>query len=233
MILLVKLILAHMAGDFLLQSNAWVKAKEDKKLKAYHLYTHALLHGVLIMLLVWDWGFLKWAAILAGSHLVIDAVKLLTQTEKQKPIFFFTDQALHLLAICTIYYWYQGFVIPFDVIINEREWFLITLIVFITFPTSIVIKMIIMNWSSQIDDIEKKSLKNAGKYIGILERLLVFTFVINSNWEAIGFLITAKSVFRFGDLTHEKDRKLTEYIMIGTLISFGIAILSGILYLKL
>ncbi|WP_332910802.1 hypothetical protein [Algoriphagus boritolerans] len=75
---------------------------------------------------------------------------------------------------------------------------------------------------------EGASLQNAGKYIGILERLFVFVFVITGKWEAIGFLLAAKSVFRFGDLRKSKDRKLTEYILIGTLISFGISILSGI-----
>ncbi len=69
------------------------------------------------------------------------------------------------------------------------------------------------------------------RYIGILERLFVFVFVVTNHWEAIGFLLAAKSVFRFGDLTSSKDRKLTEYILIGTLLSFGIAIFLGVLYL--
>jgi len=49
----------------------------------------------------------------------------------------------------------------------------------------------------------------------------------------VGFLLTAKSVFRFGDLKESKDRKLTEYILIGTLLSFGIAIIVGLSYLYL
>jgi hypothetical protein len=53
--------------------------------------------------------------------------------------------------------------------------------------------------------------------------------VILGRWEAIGFLLAAKSVFRFGDLKESKDRKLTEYILIGTLLSFGVAILIGII----
>jgi hypothetical protein len=76
-------------------------------------------------------------------------------------------------------------------------------------------------------------LNNAGKYIGILERIFIFTFVIMGKWEGIGFLLAAKSIFRFGDLKESKDRKLTEYILIGTLLSFGIAIAVGMLVLKL
>jgi len=46
-------------------------------------------------------------------------------------------------------------------------------------------------------------------------------------------LIAAKSVFRFGDLRESKNRKLTEYILIGTLLSFGIAIATGMAVLGL
>lgn len=70
-------------------------------------------------------------------------------------------------------------------------------------------------------------------YIGIIERILVFVFIVTNHWEAIGFLLAAKSVFRFGDLKRAKDRRLTEYILVGTLLSFGLAILSGMTTLYL
>ena len=85
------------------------------------------------------------------------------------------------------------------------------------------------NWSLEEDNSED-SLESAGKYIGILERLFVFGFILLNQWSAIGLLIAAKSVFRFGDLSRAKDRKLTEYILIGTLISFGLAIFIGPVY---
>lgn len=72
-----------------------------------------------------------------------------------------------------------------------------------------------------------------GKYIGILERLFVFIFVVTNHWEAIGFLLAAKSIFRFGDLRDSKDIQLTEYVLIGTLISFGLALLSGMVVVNL
>ena len=55
----------------------------------------------------------------------------------------------------------------------------------------------------------------------------MFVFIITNEWQAVGFLLAAKSVFRFGNLQEAKDRKLTEYILIGTLLSFGIAIITG------
>lgn len=93
--------------------------------------------------------------------------------------------------------------------------------------------IIFSKWDLKKITKDNESLKDAGKYIGILERLLVFAFIILDHWEAVGFLITAKSVFRFGDISNSKERQLTEYILIGTLLSFGIAILIGLLYLSL
>jgi hypothetical protein len=89
--------------------------------------------------------------------------------------------------------------------------------------------VLIKPWSETISNEKEQSLKNAGKYIGILERLLIFLFICTNHFEAIGFLLATKSVFRFGDLKESKERKLTEYILIGTLLSFGIALLVGLL----
>ncbi|MDK2969458.1 MAG: hypothetical protein PWQ65_561, partial [Bacteroidota bacterium] len=46
-------------------------------------------------------------------------------------------------------------------------------------------------------------------------------------------LVAAKSVFRFGDLKDSGNRKLTEYILIGTLLSFGIAIVTGMIVVSI
>jgi hypothetical protein len=56
----------------------------------------------------------------------------------------------------------------------------------------------------------------------------VLTFVLNLQFSAIGFMLAAKSVFRFGDLKDSKDHKKTEYIIIGTFLSFMMSILTGI-----
>ena len=72
-----------------------------------------------------------------------------------------------------------------------------------------------------------QGLPNAGKWIGFLERVLILTFIYTSNIEGIGFLLAANSVFRFGELNRTQDIKVTEYVLIGTFVSFTIAILIG------
>lgn len=53
-------------------------------------------------------------------------------------------------------------------------------------------------------------------------------FVLIGSIEGVGFLLAAKSVFRFGELNKAKEIRTTEYVLIGTLASFTIAILTGI-----
>jgi len=230
MMLLIKLLLAHIIGDFFLQPEKWVKEKEAKKLKSPKLYLHIAIHFALLFLILWDLSLWPVIIIVGFSHLIIDAVKLILQKKKNKRLFFFIDQILHVLVIIATYYVYTKTTLYFDDIFSEQHLLLITCLVFLTRPVSIIMKTIFTKWDITELTENNESLKDAGKYIGILERLLVFIFIITNHWEAVGFLITAKSVFRFGDLKKPKHRKLTEYILIGTLISFGIAIAVGLIF---
>jgi len=80
------------------------------------------------------------------------------------------------------------------------------------------------------------SLKDAGRWIGMLERILIITFIFINQYIGIGFLIAAKSLLRlidkpenaFGTSKPFSSRKHTEYVLIGTFLSFAIAILTGL-----
>jgi hypothetical protein len=228
MILLVKLVLAHCLGDFILQPNSWVKAKELKKFSAWQLYVHVTIHALLTLLIVGDVCYWPWVLLILITHLVIDGAKLVLQKKETTRKWFFLDQLLHIVVLITVYYYSteQETPIDFNWLIQNETIVLFTSIIFLTTPSSFIIKMIISKWSPSVsqDLPEDTSLQSAGMYIGILERLFVFGFIIVGEWETIGFLIAAKSVFRFGDLKEAQDRKLTEYVLIGTLISFGLAI---------
>ncbi|MGJ8738674.1 DUF3307 domain-containing protein [Zobellia laminariae] len=232
MILFTKLLLAHLIGDFLLQPNRWVIHKEANKEKSKYLYAHVLLHFALTMLLVWDLKFWKIALIIMVSHYFIDLAKLyVTPLFKLKSIPFFIDQVLHVLVLyCCVYY---GNLMEHTVALFENlDWPLVTAIVFVSSPAAIVMGKLLEAMSDKIE-LDHKSLPNAGKYIGIIERLFVLMFIIMGRWEAIGLLIGAKSVFRFNDLKESNNRKLTEYILIGTLLSFGLAVITGIIYVNI
>ncbi|PXY43426.1 DUF3307 domain-containing protein [Flavobacterium hydrophilum] len=229
MILFIKLFLAHLLGDFIWQPTSWIIHKEANRHKSIYLYLHILLHVFLAVIVVGEISFIPYAILIAVTHGIVDLIKLNFQKNKTKRIWFVIDQIAHLLILIGVVLLYQKDNLSF-LGFDNRFWILTTGIIIITKPTSIFIKTIISIWSPESQNSHQdNSLSNAGNYIGILERLFVVCFILTGHFEAIGFLLAAKSIFRFGDLKEAKDRKLTEYVMIGTLISFGIAILIGLI----
>ncbi|MEO0528123.1 MAG: DUF3307 domain-containing protein [Bacteroidota bacterium] len=227
--LFIKLFLAHLIGDFLLQPNRWVIHKESNKLFSKYLYFHVLLHFIVTMVLLWDISYWGIALVIMVSHYIIDAAKLYANAVfRNKSIPFFIDQFLHIGVLYACAY-YMNLAEHTLTLISQIDWGLVTAAVFVSYPAAIIMGKLLAGLSNQIE-LDHKSLPNAGKYIGIIERLFVLVFIILGRWEAIGLLIAAKSVFRFNDLKETNNRKLTEYILIGTLTSFGLAILTGVIY---
>jgi hypothetical protein len=224
MTLLLKLLLAHLAGDFLLQPIQWVSDKEAKKFRSRKLYLHVLIHGAITWLLVWDASFWFPVAIIIVTHYLIDLSKVLFQKPANHAVWFVVDQVLHLAVIATIWLSWEKPDLSDVHISIEQLVIIITAVVFLTNPASVIIKTIISQWTPDTFYAVSTSLPDAGKFIGYLERLLVLLFILFNHWEAVGFLLAAKSVFRFGNLKESHDRKLTEYVLIGTLLSFAIAL---------
>ncbi|PWS28954.1 DUF3307 domain-containing protein [Pedobacter yonginense] len=230
-IYLIKLILAHLIGDFFLQPNSWVKDKETKKLKSGKLYLHVAIHIVLIFIVFLSFDVWRAALSIGLLHLIIDACKALFQTKKNARILFFVDQVVHFSSIVFIWHLFYKGSIDISFLNHTNSWVIIAGALFLTMPTSILMRVIIAKWIPTNQPQSPQSLQSAGKYIGILERVLIFLFILTNHFEAVGFLLGAKSIFRFGDLKDAHDIKLTEYVLIGTLLSFGIAI--GIAMLSL
>ncbi|WKD84791.1 hypothetical protein KCTC32516_00125 [Polaribacter huanghezhanensis] len=224
--LAIKFILAHLAGDFLFQTDKWIEDKNEKKHKSSYLYWHLLIHFILLLFtLQFDFHYWVGIVIIIVSHYIIDLLKLNLNKKMNSQALFFTDQVLHFIVILGVVHYYIPFKIDLTSIYSTESLLLITFMLITTHVSSVVIKTLISKWK-----IDEESPNQAGKYIGMLERLFVFSFIILNYWEGIGFLLAAKSVFRFGDLSKAKDRNLTEYILIGTLLSFGIAIATAVGY---
>ncbi|WP_258104684.1 DUF3307 domain-containing protein [Marinoscillum sp. MHG1-6] len=231
-LLLLKFLLAHLIGDFVLQPNKWVSKKEAKKHKSIHLYLHVLVHAVTLIILLWfDFQYWLGMLIVIFSHLLIDLAKTQLNKRVNSHLLFFGDQVAHLLIIVGAVSIYSPIDWSLSPALTSKNYLLVISIILVTYVASVIMRIIFTRWD--LKENKKGSLKNAGQYIGILERLFVFSFVVMEHWEVIGFLLAAKSVFRFGDLSKSRDRKLTEYILIGTLLSFGLAIMVGMGYVYL
>ena len=231
-LLILKLILAHFIGDFVLQPSHWVDDKLEKKWKSKYLYWHVGIH-LIALLVILQFKHLGLVAIIIISHYLIDLGKLNFTNSKNYRWLFVLDQVLHLGVILLLVYWKEPFQMNLGYVFETNTLLLITFLVFVTYVSGILMRMLLAPYIEEVikgDNEDGGSLRNAGTYIGMLERLFVFGFILMGQWAAIGLLIAAKSVFRFGDLNKGKNRKLTEYVLIGTLLSFGLAILAGSLY---
>lgn len=220
---LAKLILAHLATDFLLQPTAWIESRKKGHFASVHLYLHCLVTAIVAALLI---GPRYWpvALIIFITHLLIDGWK---SYQKETVKYFLIDQALHLAVI--IGCWYAVFFNLGDVrsmaqkLNTKNLWILATAFVFVTQPAGILIGQLTKKWRAQIPDSD--SLGNAGKWIGVIERVLILALVINHQYASVGLLLTAKSLLRFNEPNRLEVK--TEYLLIGTLISFGLAVLTG------
>lgn len=232
-LLALKLVLAHFLGDFVLQPAKWVADKLEKKAKSKYLYYHVGVHLVALLLLL-QFKHVGSIAIIIVSHYLIDLAKLSLTNNKNFRWLFAVDQLAHLLVLAGIVYAIEAFTINFSFLLSPKMLLFCAMIAFVSYVSAILIKMLLAPYITELakdeEEGESTSLKNAGRYIGMLERIFVFVFILLGQWSAIGLLITAKSVFRFGDLNKGKNRKLTEYVLIGTLLSFGLAILAGLAY---
>lgn len=223
--LLLSLLLAHVIADFYLQNDKYCLQKEERKLKSWFLYVHSLLVGVVSWAFVPVYSFGLYALAIALSHLAIDIVKVYSA----KGLWSFTlDQFVHLTVLVAVSFSFNTvtelpvqsadcattFSIPLSILA----------ILLCIKPANILIKLILKKY--QIGEAQScENIKNAGALIGNLERILTIVFVIIGQYEAIGFIIAAKSILRFKDT----DTAKTEYVLAGTFLSFGIALLCGLL----
>jgi hypothetical protein len=243
MFLLLLFLLSHLLGDFFLQPSAWVQHKEARKWASPYLYLHVLLHFLLLLLLTRAANrdvslgshfseYLVPALVITVLHLLIDGLKLSRQQPATRRRWFLIDQGLHLLVLVLVWSWLKETPERFGWLVTPRFLSTATTTLFLLKPTSLLIKMVISRWSPEGPSSQPSesavSLQHAGALIGYLERLLVLVFILTDHWEGVGFLLAAKSIFRFGDLKEAQDRQLTEYVLIGTLLSFGMAVLTAL-----
>lgn len=234
-ILLIKLLLAHILTDFVFQPTSWVEKKQKKILSTSVFWLHILIAAGLSYLFVADWSNWKIPLAIFLTHGIIDATKLVLDKKEIKNIsstaLFLIDQFLHILVIAVIWLASSSQIeasLTKFIVVHQKEFLvLITAIIALTSPTGIVIGKIVEPFRKKIDTDD--SLKNAGTYIGVFERLMVLIFILGNQFAAVGFLLASKSILRISKDSDKEGRKKTEYVLVGTLLSFFSAIVIGLL----
>ena len=189
-------------------------------------------------------GALMGALIVAATHFVIDALKVIYENQcekrrhnkqdeknKSKCVWpFVIDQALHLLVIFATAFILdkvcQGYRCWMD-IIDDGVLLIILAFIAVAKPANIFVRLCLKSAEINMGDESANNDKfHSGKIIGTCERFLILVFVLLSQYEAIGFLVAAKSILRFGST---KESEKSEYVLAGTLLSIAVAIVLGLI----
>lgn len=231
LILFLKLLLAHIVGDFVLQTKTLVLKRGENVL---YLLLHTLIHVLLLCIVFFPAITDAWFPILSigVAHLAIDSLKIWAEKiwPTKPTTLFLADQLLHILVILAVVLGTYSF--PETLLANlSVAKLLLYLIAFLLLAvvSPIFLRVFFTKWNQEqaVQSKRSETLFDAGLLIGIMERLMIVFFILAGFLEGIGFLLAAKSIFRFGDLTNAKDTKFTEYVLVGTLASFLIAMAVG------
>lgn len=209
------LLLAHVLADFVFQTR-WIALNKRR-------FPVLLLHGAIVLALmqaalgrVDAWELLA----LALLHIAVDGAKTRLSTPGLGA--FLADQGAHLATLAALAalrpdLWAGGAWAGLAWLPGLMA--LLAGAILATRAGGFAVGLLMAPWA---DDDLPKGLTNGGKLIGLLERGLIFLLVMVHQPAGIGFLIAAKSVLRFE--TTSKDQRAGEYVIIGTLASFGWAL---------
>ncbi len=232
---LLVLLLAHLVGDFLLQPSVLI----SKKKKITWLLIHSLVHGALAYLLMGAWNMWLPPLIITFTHFLFDGIKNRVISKDKKGdslIVFVIDQALHFIVLVLMvqFFYIPNAVLPvclnlYPAVAAPVLLILVGVLLLVPFG-GILIDYVTHPFQEQLHrkfhpnslrPIE--GLKEGGRIIGYLERLLIFVFILSGEFAGVGFLVAAKSILRFGEIKDNENRKQSEYIIIGTFASFLLA----------
>jgi len=207
----------HFIADFLLQPDSLV----NKKSNPFYLIIHAVIHALLVYVLLQNWTVWLVPVLVFVFHIVIDYIKQVKTGGLDSAKIMLVDQVAHLASLLLIVLFVEltlpviAFTgIGYEVIIMLAAYSIVV-------PGSGFFIGRYMKEVFKENDIPAEGLKNGGKLIGQLERLLILILIIIGQPLGIGFLVAAKSILRFKE---SKIQLVAEYVIIGTLLSFTLAI---------
>ena len=97
--------------------------------------------------------------------------------------------------------------------------------VLLTAPANWFIRQILTN----VRAVASGGTDGAGRWIGILERLLIFLLVLGDEAGAAALVVAAKAILRFPEISGDEPHLGAEYVLIGSLSSWLLAIAGGLI----
>lgn len=242
-------IFAHMVSDFIIQSDKTVEEKSKKLFKGFLRHFFEVFIPLLAVLLLQFKFFdiIIYSIIIALTHIIIDMSKILIKQnyiENLSAGLLVFDQLLHISIVIIIAILFdikfihnsylEGILPVFNneylnyvqvnayIILKKVELYSI-IYIFFGIGAGVFIGNYLKPFKPENQEINPLK---AGKYIGIIERFVIITLSMLSQFNAIAFIVAAKSLARHEDLN---KRGFAEYYLLGTLLSIFTGITGGLL----
>jgi hypothetical protein len=161
---------------------------------------------------------------IAVLHVLIDRVKIAVEVRTGPSLVaFLADQGIHVLVVVIggVFLANEPMRLHFfPPTVLAAVFFVSAGFVFLAVGGSAVTRLVLRRFAIS----EPEGQPDAGHAIGVLERLIVFVFVLGGQWAAAALVGAVKSLARWESL---KERRFAEYYLVGTLTSVFVAILVG------
>ncbi len=223
-------LVAHLVADFFAQPESMSDKKREKGSGSWHLYTHILIVFTASLLMTLTVKFIFYALAITAIHFIIYLFKsYIERTMKTNfnHYLLFIDQLLHVVAIFVAVAIYSTNNNPIPAYLDfftMNQLLIFSGLLICMKPANVIIRSCLSSLHLyDMMEIESE-LQRAGRWIGTVERVMALALVMLQQYTAIGFIIAAKSILRY----NENKTGKTEYVLIGTLLSFSIPLLIGI-----
>jgi len=239
------LLLAHLLGDFPLQSE-WISKSKGASLRS--LILHGVVHFILAWISLLVFTQVRLLSISSQSvvfgylivHLLIDKLKNWLTVRKALPDdckIFLLDQLFHLIVVAIAAILLTGsqageLIRSVRLSASVKTHILEVAIIYVAviFGGGYLIRYLTKGLALDTPAESPAQLENAGLYIGGIERFLVVTAIAIQSPALAGLILTGKSIARFPEF---KEARFAEYYLIGTLLSVSLSVIGGIILLEL
>ncbi|KAA3605091.1 MAG: DUF3307 domain-containing protein [Planctomycetota bacterium] len=227
------LLAGHFLGDFVIQTERMAREKSQR---FPVLIEHVLFLGltqILCYLPLLNQQALLGLGVLTLAHGLIDWLKIQLDRRAGGPQLatFTLDQAFHLLSLLLVWLWIREDALSLtsaaDVWLTQGA-VVVAGLAFCGRGGAFIVASLLQSWmpsAANQDSDRQQETAAFGRFIGMMERWLIFLLILGNQWGAVGFVVAAKSIARFKDL---EQRVSSEYYLAGTLASLLVAVATGL-----
>ena len=226
--MIIAMFLAHLVGDYILQWNS-LAAWKSRALNGVIAHCLVVFAVTWLFILPFNASWWPWVVFIGVAHFLIDAIQLRIKLPIPELARFILDQVAHILVI-TIALAGGGYLDLTTLLQNSQallqsDLLLVYLLgyAFVTMPAWVLVKFtaygLVQGSAPQFGD--------SNKYLGIMERVLMTTFVAIGQYLLVPLVILPRLLMEWPQVAN--DERAPVYLA-ELLASITVAVMVGILF---